>query len=168
MKVLILLLISSFFAGLGSSAVAKERKRGMTFNERLERLRDAKEQQRVDNRKSASQISEEVVGLLKEKGAQGVRELKTQVKGLDLKAVAKEQGVDAPDDFERLESSMAKNGGVQVVTPMPERYQKKINGNLVQESYRLEYKDGTMQVINLKYIKPTITGGMELMEVTVE
>ena len=164
-------LLGILFMGLtisGNSFAKDKKRRTFTFKERLQRLQDARLKMKQENKKTASQISEEVMGTLKEKGLDGVKELKTKVRGQDAKAIAKEMGKEEPDDFERLEANMAKNGGVKEISPMPERYQKKVNGHLIQESYKLEYKDGSVQIINLKYIKPTITGGMELMEVTVD
>jgi hypothetical protein len=139
----------------------------MSFRDRLALKNQISEQKRTEQVPVATQ-STQFLENLKENGSSALNSVKQMVKGADKEMIEKEKG-EAPtiSEYEKLSSALnAKDGKIKEYRKVGE--EEHLNGNLIKTNYVIEYVNGTTQQIQFIFVKPDISGGMKMMDFTVQ
>ena len=164
--ILLMLLILMVSESYGKDEVETIDMRGLSMAERIKIMSDVRKEQRLKV-KPVNKQSQEFMNELS-KGMAGLNSAKSKISGHKyVDEINKEAGRETQgSSFDKLQSAMTAEGG-KVINYKQVSSSTSLNDNLKKEEYLIEYENGRTQTIQLLYIKPTISGGFQLMEVNV-
>ena len=77
--------------------------------------------------------------------------------------IDKEMGKESSDVYSDLKGAITI--GQEIIDVQLVNQEEKLNGNMEKIEYKFYFKNGDTKNIEFIYIKPTISGGMKLMDV---
>lgn len=112
---------------------------------------------------SPAEQSAEIINDIKENGVKAIDNLKGKVNGMDKTIIDKEMGKQSEDVYSDIKRSIV--AGEEIIEIQMISNEQKLNGTMETVEYKIFFKNGNSKNLEFIYIKPTISGGMKLMDV---
>lgn len=170
LRLIVVLLLYGQFSAIFAKEMQKEElieARGLSIKERL----------RIMNERSSIKRNESIpvedqgksfMGVLQEKGKEGLEDARSQLRGTDKRLIQREQGIVEEDAFSKINNSMGAKGGVIKEYNQVGAIEESLNGNQKKVNYQIIYENGEIQNVEMLFIKPALSGGFKLMDVKVK